>query len=141
MSTDPASLYSRKKFKAKEVIVEFGWTHIQSTPTYLTVQVGEHEHIELVPEYLECINHSCDPNAFFDTTRKQLVALKDIAASEEITFFYPSTEWDMDQIFQCHCRCENCLGLIKGAKYLEASVAKNYRFTDFIQHKLTSGAV
>lgn len=135
------SLYCRKEFKAHEVVVEFGWTEIHSKPSYLTVQIGENEHIELVPEYLECINHSCDPNCFFDTTSKQLVSLKDIAAGEEITFFYPSAEWDMDQIFQCDCGCKNCLGVIKGAKYLDDRSLKNYRFTDFIKQKLASKSV
>ena len=135
------SLYSRKEFKAHSVVAEFYWTKIHSKPSYLTVQISEKEHIELVPAYLECINHSCDPNSFFDTTSKQLVSLKDIAVGEEITFFYPSAEWDMDQIFQCDCRCANCLGVIKGAKYLDERCLKNYRFTDFIKRKLASRAV
>ena len=135
------SLYSRKEFKAHSVVAEFYWTKIHSKPSYLTVQISEKEHIELVPAYLECINHSCDPNSFFDTTSKQLVSLKDIAVGEEITFFYPSAEWDMDQIFQCDCRCANCLGVIKGAKYLDERSLKNYRFTDFIKRKLASRGV
>ena len=135
------SLYSRKEFKAHSVVAEFYWTKIHSKPSYLTVQISEKEHIELVPTYLECINHSCDPNSFFDTTSKQLVSLKDIAVGEEITFFYPSAEWDMDQIFQCDCRCANCLGVIKGAKYLDERSLKNYRFTDFIKRKLASRGV
>ena len=135
------SLYSRKAFKAHSVVAEFGWTQIHSKPSYLTVQISEKEHIELVPTYLECINHSCDPNSFFDTTSKQLVSLKDIAVGEEITFFYPSAEWDMDQIFQCDCGCSNCLGVIKGAKYLDDRCLKNYRFTDFIKRKLASRGV
>jgi hypothetical protein len=132
------SLYARKKFRANQLIVEFSWTEIHVKPNYLTVQIGENEHIELLPEYLECINHSCDPNSFFDTTNKRLIALKPIAAGEEITFFYPSAEWDMDQIFQCLCNCSNCLGIIKGAKYLDDATAKKYRFTDFIRQKLES---
>jgi hypothetical protein len=132
------SLYARKKFRANQLITEFNWTEIHDSPNYLTVQVGDNEHIELSPEYLECINHSCDPNSFFDTSSKKLIALKAIAPGEEITFFYPSTEWDMDQIFQCHCNCSNCLGIIKGAKYLDDATARNYRFTDFIRQKLES---
>jgi hypothetical protein len=135
------SLYARKKFRPNQLIVEFNWTEIHATPTYLTVQVGENEHIELFPEYLECINHSCDPNSFFDTSSKRLVALKAIAPGEEITFFYPSTEWDMDQIFKCHCNCSNCLGIIKGAKYLDKAAVRKYRFTDFINQKLKSREV
>lgn len=41
-----------------------------------------------------------------------------LKAGEELTFFYPSTEWDMDQGFNCFCGSENCLGYIGGAKHM-----------------------
>jgi len=103
------------------------------TPTYLTVQVGVSKHITLQPEFLQYINHSCDPNVFFDTTAMKLIALKKVNANEELTFFYPSTEWKMTQSFNCYCGSSNCIGEIKGAFYLPRSVRENYRFTDFIQ--------
>ncbi len=130
------SLYSRKAFLANEVIAGFSWKKIHSKPSYLTIQISDDEHIELLPDYLECVNHSCDPNCFFDTTKQLFLALKPIEDGEEFTFFYPSSEWDMDQAFQCNCRSAACIGLIKGAKYLPAGLIKNYRFTDFIEQKL-----
>ncbi|MBA4056917.1 MAG: SET domain-containing protein-lysine N-methyltransferase [Marivirga sp.] len=132
------ALYSRREFKPEEVISEFTSRSIYQHPNYLTVQLGDNEHIELFPEFLECINHSCDPNCFFDTDKMQLIALKTISEGEEMTFFYPSTEWDMDQAFQCHCGTANCIESIKGAKYLSKSTVKNYRFTSFIKQKLAS---
>jgi len=132
------SLYSRKTFAKDDVIAEFGAKETFDQPTYLTVQVSDNEHIELLPEYLECINHSCEPNCFFDTTRLELVALKDIKEDEELTFFYPSTEWDMDQAFKCVCGNKNCIGLVKGARYLSAENIAKYRFTDYINGKLKS---
>ncbi len=134
--TSHRSLFSKKSFQKDEVIIEFLAKNVQSTPTYLTVQIDEDVHIELLPECLECTNHSCDPNCFFDTTRMQFVALRAITAGEEFTFFYPSAEWDMDQSFHCHCGSERCIGVIQGAKYLSASNIQQYRFTDFIQQKL-----
>lgn len=132
------ALHSRREFKADEVISEFTSRSTYQHPNYLTVQLGDKEHIELFPEFLECINHSCDPNCFFDTDKLQLIALKPITEGEEMTFFYPSTEWDMDQAFQCHCGTANCIEMIKGAKYLSGSAVKNYRFTSFIKQKLAS---
>jgi hypothetical protein len=130
------SLYSRKAFHANEVIAGFSWKTIHSKPSYLTIQISDNEHIELLPAYLDCVNHSCDPNSFFDTTTQQFISVKPIQEGEEFTFFYPSSEWDMDQAFQCNCGSTTCLGLIKGAKYLPASLIKNYRFTDFVEQKL-----
>jgi hypothetical protein len=130
------SLFCKKAFHENEVIIGFMAKAIHSKPNYLTVQISEREHIELLPECLECANHSCDPNCFFDTTTMLLVALRDIAPEEELRFFYPSAEWDMDQPFQCSCGSELCVGDVKGAKYLDTEAKKRYRFTDFIKSKI-----
>ena len=53
-----------------------------------------------------------------DTTNRVVVALRDIEAGEAITFFYPSTEWDMAQPFECGCGSTQCIKVVKGAKYL-----------------------
>lgn len=132
------SLFSRRDFAAGEIISEFGWRAMYSAPSYLTVQLSETEHVELFPEYLECINHSCEPNCFFDTSSLQLVALRPISVGDELGFFYPSAEWDMDQSFACNCGTKNCVGTVKGAKYLTDAQLRKYRFTDFIQQKLAS---
>ena len=134
--TGHRSLFAKKSFQPEDVISEFYWNEVLNKPTYLTVQIGENEHIELLPSFLECANHSCAPNAFFDTTRRQLVCILPIAKGEEITFFYPSAEWDMDQPFDCHCNSSACIGHIAGAKYLSEAQKNHYRFTDFIQHKI-----
>ncbi|HBK89939.1 MAG: SET domain-containing protein-lysine N-methyltransferase [Cyclobacteriaceae bacterium] len=130
------SLWSRRDFQPGDVIAEFTWDMIHPKPNYLTVQIGEGQHILLRPEYLECINHSCDPNCFFDTTRKVLVAVRAIQEGDEFSFFYPSAEWNMDQAFQCLCGSPRCIGMIKGAKYLSPELVRQYQFTDFIQQKL-----
>lgn len=64
-------------------------------------QVGEDKHIELSPAWLEHVNHSCEPNAIFNTTTFNFEALRDIEVGDELCFFYPSTEWAMDSPFQC----------------------------------------
>ena len=103
-----------------------------------TVQIKDDVHIELLPECLECANHSCEPNCFFNTTTMELVAIKPVKKGDELTFFYPSAEWDMNQAFQCNCGNKECVGNIKGAKYLSDAALKKYRFTDFIQSKLAA---
>jgi hypothetical protein len=136
--TSSRSLYSRKHFKANEFIVSFISRATHTEPNYLTVQVSENVHIELLPECLECMNNSCDPNCFFDTTTMQLVTLKPLAPGDEMTFFYPSAEWNMDRPFECNCSHPDCVGEIRGAKYLPADSLKRFRFTDFIRRKLVA---
>jgi hypothetical protein len=132
------SLFSKKTFHKDEVISEFGWDIVYDSPNYLTVQIDENKHIILQPSFLECINHSCAPNAFFDTTKKALICIKPIDIGEEITFFYPSAEWDMDQTFECYCGSSNCIGFVQGAKHLQKEIINQYQFTNFIQQKLNA---
>jgi hypothetical protein len=93
-----------------------------------------------MPVFLQYINHSCNPNVFFDTTTMEVIALRDIEPNEEFSFFYPSTEIDMAQPFICYCGSKDCLQNIRGAKYITGEILKKYRLTDFVkqqlQHKL-----
>ncbi len=130
------ALFAQQPFQPGETIAEFYPGTIAAEPTYLTVQVDIGKHITLQPEFLQYINHSCDPNVFFDTSSMKLVALKEIQFDEEMTFFYPSTEWEMTQSFNCYCGCSQCVGEIKGAAFLAEDVWKRYRLTDFIQQQL-----
>lgn len=137
VTNEQNALFALQSFHPGEVIAAFWAGTISSEPTYLTVQVDVGKHITLQPEFLQYINHSCDPNVFFDTTLMQVVALREIKSGEEMTFFYPSTEWQMTQSFNCYCGSVNCLGDIRGAAYLPQEVWKNYRLTDFIQQQLS----
>jgi hypothetical protein len=130
------ALYAKKTFKPGDVISQFKARATFPTPSYLTVQISDTAHIELFPDHLECVNHSCEPNSFFDTSTLEFVALKHIEQGDEFFFFYPSSEWDMVQAFKCHCGNPSCLGLIKGAKHLSQEAVKKYRFTDYIKGKL-----
>lgn len=134
------ALFASEQFSAGDTIAEFNAGTIAKDPTYLTVQVGAGKHITLQPEFLQYINHGCDPNVFFNTTTMQVTALKDIPAGEELLFFYPSTEWKMTQSFPCYCGSEHCIGDIKGAAYLTKEQQEKYRLTDFIQQQLAKRA-
>ena len=135
-TTGQQQLSSLQAYQPGDILCSFHAGETVEQPTYLTVQTGIDRHITLRPEFLQYINHSCDPNVFFDTSSFQLVCLKPIEAGEEFTFFYPSTEWDMIQPFVCQCKSANCLQLIQGASYLSTETLDKYRLTDFIQQQL-----
>jgi hypothetical protein len=140
LHTQQQALFSLSAYQPGEIISEFYAGGIYTEPTYLTVQTDKNRHITLQPDFLQYINHSCEPNAFFDTTAMQLVCLCSIQAEEEFTFFYPSAEWKMAQPFNCYCGSAACLGEIKGAAYLTTEQIAKYRFTDFIQQQLNERA-
>jgi hypothetical protein len=136
IESNQKAFFAQRTYQPGEVVTDFFAGAMLSEPTYLTVQVGIDKHIMLQPEHLQYINHSCDPNVFFDTHAMKVVALKDIAEGDEMTFFYPSTEWDMAQPFTCYCGCSNCLGEIRGAAHISPEIINTYTLTRFIQQQL-----
>ena len=134
--TGEKSLHATVSYKAGDVFSKFEAAETLTTPNKYTVQVNEEIHIILDPEFLQYINHSCNPNVFFDTTRMELSCLKDISSGDELTFFYPSTEFAMASPFNCFCGANNCLHKIQGASFLSQEVIHHYKFTDFIMQKL-----
>ena len=92
-STGHRSIRALKHFSIDSILHVFSAREHVQNPTYLSVQIDEDKHILLFPEFLQYINHSCEPNTFFDTKKGEIIAIKDINENEEVTFFYPSTEW------------------------------------------------
>ena len=126
-------LFANASFKAGSNIVAFNASKIVDTPNYLTVQVSEHKHIYLFPEYLQYVNPCCEPNVIFNTTTMQLECISDIETGEELRFFYPATEWKIAQQFVCNCGKASCVGLIQGAADTPTEVLNKYKLTDFIK--------
>lgn len=131
-SSGQKSLHATVSISPGEVIAKFHAGITQSYATYLTVQTAMDKHITLMPEFLQYINHSCEPNVFFDTASMELVCLRPLQPGDELTFFYPSTEWDMAQPFVCNCGSAGCLQLINGASHLSPETLAKYKLTDFI---------
>ena len=97
--------------------------------------MGRHRHLEELG-VLAYLNHSCRPNIHLDTTALTLVALQDIAAGSELTFFYPSTEWEMARPFTCRCGQPECLGWVAGAKKVPRDVLNRYALNLHIEDLL-----
>ena len=134
--TGQHSLHSTSAYNVNDVICSFSAGEILNHPTYLTVQIDEKNHITLHPEFLQYINHGCAPNIFFDTTEMQIVCIAPIEAGDELRFFYPSTEWEMAQPFNCSCGAANCLHVVKGAAYLLKDILKSYKLNNFIKRQM-----
>ena len=82
------------------------------------------------------MNHSCAPNAIVDIQRWEVRAAAPIHKGLEITYFYPSTEWDMAQPFKCNCGAKECLGTIGGAKHIPRPVLRKYVLNSHIKQFL-----
>jgi uncharacterized protein len=58
------------------------------------------------------VNHSCDPNCETDQIDKRIwiIALRDIADGEELTYDYNIYDADPGDPASCHCGAQNCRG-------------------------------
>lgn len=136
LQTGQQSLHARISFQPGEIISFFSAESIHEEPTYLTVQKDDKIHITLQPSFLQYCNHSCEPNSFFDCDTMQFICLSPVVAGDELSFFYPSSEWRMAQPFSCYCGKDKCLGVISGAENIPEEILKTYRLTGFIERKL-----
>lgn len=117
-------LRTARPFGRGDIVCAIPCTARHDRPARYTVQVDETTHIEVGP--LTSLNHSCEPNIFLDTSRMLVIAARDLAAHEELTFFYPSTEWDMAAPFDCTCGSARCLGTIRGARHVPSDILAGY---------------
>jgi hypothetical protein len=104
-------------------------------PTYTSVQIGLNTHVE--EAVLGKLNHSCNPSLIINTTTLECIAARDIAPHEELNFFYPSTEWEMDKPFLCKCGSSQCMRIVAGAKYLSLDLLS----LQFINHHIRNQAL
>ena len=101
--------------------------------TYQTVQTGRDSHIQLNSD-LVYMNHSCEPSLVIDVKALEVRVVndRDLRVGDALTFFYPSTEWDSAQPFQCECGSRECLGEMRGAKGLSRDVLEKYWINEHI---------
>lgn len=102
---------------------------------YTSVQDSVNTHAELNSDLIFC-NHSCAPTIIFDMGKLEVRVVENRALKkgDPLTFFYPSTEWDMAQPFECNCGApENiCKGWISGAKNMKLGHLEGYWLNDHI---------
>jgi hypothetical protein len=132
-----AHLVTAQPYRKGELIHKIDKYQIVTKPTYQTIQIGQDLHLEELG-IIASMNHSCQPNTIIDTSSLTIRAIRDIAVGEDLSFFYPSTEWEMDRPFVCLCGTPQCIRLVAGAKYLSIDVLRNYFINQHIREMITS---
>lgn len=119
-----------KHIKQQEIILKFSGELVPQGKVKnhnAALQLGENLFLESHGAVDERLNHSCSPNCYINFTQLTLIALKAIKTGEELTFDYNTSEYDLiDQgcSFTCLCGSQDCIGNIKGFKYLPISRKK-----------------
>jgi len=81
-------------------------------------------------------NHSCEPNIAIQG-QIVFVAMRDIAAGEELTHDWATTD-DNDDTMACQCGRPSCRGTISGKDWMRPELQAKYRgwFCWFLQRKI-----
>ncbi len=128
------SLVTKQAYKKGEIICDIPTEKLFDKANRYTVQISQTKHTEVGK--LSALNHSCDPNVILDTENLQMVACRDIEKGEELSFFYPSTEWEMDAPFICLCGASNCIHVVAGARFLPLSTLENHYLNKHIREMM-----
>ena len=128
------TLITKQQYKKGEVICGIPREKVVDKPNRFTVQIDRAEHTDVGK--LAALNHSCDPNVILDTRKMQMVARRDIEIGEELYFFYPSTEWEMDAPFICLCGSANCIHVVAGARFLPLSTLEHHFLNKHIREEM-----
>jgi len=118
------SLISKRAYAKGELICEIPTEKVVNKANRFTVQIGRDRHTDVGK--LAALNHSCDPNVILDTEHLLMYACKDIEKGDELSFFYPATEWEMAAPFICLCGASSCIHVVAGARFLPLSVLEHH---------------
>jgi hypothetical protein len=103
------TLTADRPFRAGERLFDLSHAARQPSPDYASIDLHDGHVVHPTARYM---NHSCAPSAYVDLDRCWIVALRDIAAGEEINFDYLRTERRIIAPFDCHCGAPHCIGRV-----------------------------
>jgi SET domain-containing protein len=110
-------VFARASIDAGERLVLLAHVFVDS-PSQHTIQLDARRHQAGTSELDDYFNHSCAPNCLLDVTALTFVAARAIAADEQLSFNYLTTEWSLDAPFSCWCAGPECVQEIRGFKHL-----------------------
>ena len=85
----------------------------------------------------DCVNHACEPNARV-SGQVVLVAAREIAAGEEITYDYATTDGSPYDEFECRCGAPSCRRRVTGDDWKLPTLREKYRgwFSPYLQRRI-----
>ena len=103
-------LRASESFSEGDILIDITTAEERSESDYMTIDLGSKHVYHPIGRY---INHSCEPNAYIDAQRQQLIASKSINPNDDITFNYLVSESKITAPFNCDCASKNCVGRIE----------------------------
>ncbi len=125
-------LFAKKIIKKGEIIFHFdGQIGDRAHTDAKSLQIDKNKFLESTIKFDNFLNHSCNPNCRIDWQTLNLIALKDIQKNKELSFNYNTSEYNLfegkNSTFECNCGSKNCIGKIKGFRYLSQDQKKKIK--------------
>jgi uncharacterized protein len=103
----------------------------------IQVEVDHHLTSGMIDDDADCVNHSCNPNSGLQG-QITLVAMRDIAANEEIAFDYAMSDAHPSFYMECACDHPHCRGKVTGDDWKRPELQERYKgyFSPYIQRMI-----
>ena len=130
VSDQGRGVFALQSFSAGETVLTFigrAMTPKQAanpafSPHCLQTGLDRHLYVALPSRY---VNHSCAPNCGLSDA-VTLMAVRDIAAGEEISFDYSTCVLEKEWCMPCACQEARCRGVIRDFSHLDGKILKRY---------------
>jgi uncharacterized protein len=122
------SLYSLENLERLPVIERSRSVQVEDDLYMVPVKQGEPA---------DFVNHACNPNAGL-SGQIGLVAMRDIAAGEEICYDYAMSDGSTYDEFECHCGCPDCRHRVTGDDWRLPALQVRYHgyFSPYLQRRI-----
>src|SRR5258706_1301495 len=141
--------FASEPIAAGEVVAAFGgrcvtrdeFDLLPTTQQVRSLQIDENLYMAGAPEPepADFINHSCEPNLGL-TGSVVLVAMRDIAVGEELTYDYATTDGSDYDEFECYCGSAMCRGKVSGHDWMLPELQLRYRgsFSPYLAQRIAA---
>jgi SET domain-containing protein len=141
--------FAVEQISAGETVAAFGgWIVDRDTLSVMahdrqsrSIQVDDDLYLvsDEMPEPGDMLNHSCEPNAGLKGSAL-LVAMRDIAVGEEITFDYAMCDASDYDEFSCMCGVPTCRQVVTGADWRDPVLHAKYDgwFSPYLVKRIAS---
>ncbi len=106
-----------------------------------SIQIDEDLHMagSVFADAADMVNHSCSPNCGI-VSGVVVVAMRDIAPGEELTYDYAMTDGSVTDTFTCHCGSPHCRGTITGNDWMlpELQIAYRGYFSPYLAKRIAA---
>ncbi len=139
-ATEPISAGELLVIWAGFVMPEDAFMQLDEHTRSISIQIEEGVYLAAIqPERADYINHSCTPNSGLHGANN-LVAMRDIAVGEEVTFDYAMSDSTPYDQFDCACGTLNCRQKVTGNDWKIPELWARYAgyFSPYLQKKINA---